>query len=272
MRAVSQERLAVESQDQPLASATPVARLTGGDLWGVVARSFLLQALWNRERMQGQGFAFALRPVARRLAGREGEAAWLARHLGYFNTHPVMASYALGAVARLEEDRAAGLGPDEPTLDRVKASLGPALAAVGDPLFWSTLRPFAAATGVWAVLSGSAWGPMWFLLLYNLLHLPLRVRGVFRARRLGLEGLGERMRRRLGRVSSGLHVAGVVAAAALFEIVASRAAGTGRGWALICAVLGLLVGWAWGEGRRVSSATLGLGLFVGALAWATWAP
>jgi len=83
-------------------------RVRASDLARVVARSFLLQALWNPERQQGEGFAFSLRPILTRLFGKDGEAKALARHTGYFNTHPAFASYALGAVGRLESDRAQG--------------------------------------------------------------------------------------------------------------------------------------------------------------------
>src|SRR5262249_32197906 len=96
----------------PLAGqlVTPSAaeRVRGADLARVVARSFLLQALWNPERQQGAGFAFALKPFLTRVPPPQGEPAALARHVGYFNTNPAFASYALGAIGRLEVERALG--------------------------------------------------------------------------------------------------------------------------------------------------------------------
>jgi PTS system mannose-specific IID component len=245
--------------------------VTRGDLARVAGRSFLLQALWNRERMQGQGFAFALRPVARRLAGRKGEARWLLRHLGYFNTHPILASFALGAVARLEDDRARGQGPPEEAIQRAKGALGPALAAVGDSFFWSTLRPLTATLGIIWVLRGSPFGPLLFLGFYNAFHLLVRVRGVFSGWSSGLSILGEGIRRRLARARLLLSAAGFLLAFGLVDVIAGRLVQSGPRFAPIWLVAGLAVGLAWGEGRRISSAALGVGLFSLALAWASLA-
>ncbi|MGH7738547.1 MAG: PTS system mannose/fructose/sorbose family transporter subunit IID, partial [bacterium] len=70
-------------------------------------RSFFLQTLWNFERYLNYGFAFALLPVFRKLYPAEARGAALVRHLEYFNTHPYMASFILGAAARMEAERAA---------------------------------------------------------------------------------------------------------------------------------------------------------------------
>ena len=245
--------------------------VTRADLWRVVARSFLLQALWNRERMQGQGLAYALRPVARRLAGASGEAGWLARHLGFFNTQPAFASYALGVVARLEAERARAEGPPEETIEQAKSTLGPALAAVGDSLIWSSIRPPTAVIGALWALEGSPYGALVFLFLYNSFHLLVRVRGVFAGWRLGLKFWDEEMRARLRHTRLVVCLAGTLAGFALVDVLANRLVG-GHPTSGIWLVVGLAIGLAWGEGRRVSAAALGIGLFAVALAWATWVP
>jgi mannose/fructose/N-acetylgalactosamine-specific phosphotransferase system component IID len=253
----------------PGAGGAP-AGVTAGDLWRVVGRSLLLQALFNRERMQGQGFACALRPVARRLAGPEGEAGWLARHLGCFNTHPVFAAYALGAVARLEAERAAGGDVAEETVAHAKAALGPALAAAGDSLFWSTCRPLAAVIGILWAAQGSPFGPLVFWVLYNVPHAMVRARGVFAGYAMGLAVMGERMRIGLNRLRLVLRVTGICVAAALVDtLVGGQAAGGGRGALWVLA--GLAVGLAWSERRRVPAGALGLAVIGVALAWATLA-
>jgi PTS system mannose-specific IID component len=248
--------------------ATPRA-VRGTDLVRVMVRSFLLQALWNPERQQGAGFAFALRPVLARVFGKEEEARALVRHVGYFNTNPAFASYALGAVGRLEADRARGADIPAEAVDRVKATLGPALAALGDALMWSTLRPVAAALGVTWVLAGSAYGPLLFLLLYNALHLYVRVRGVLVGWRLGLGFWEEGMRRRLKRLSIGLRVCAVIGAVALADAMVRHVAAAPSASAPGALVVGAGLGLAWGEGRRLSASLVGLGLFTLALAWAT---
>ena len=241
----------------------------GFDLARVVTRSFLLQALWNPERQQGAGFAFALRPLLRAAFGREGEAAALARHQGYFNTNPAFASYALGALGRLEVERGLGLDVPEEAVERAKASLGPALAAIGDSLMWSTLRPVAAALGVTWVLGGSVYGAILFLVLYNGLHLLVRVRGVLLGWSKGLGFWEEGMRRRLRWLSYGLRACAVIAAVALADALARRIAGVPGAGAPFALILGTAIGLAWGENRRLSASIAGLALFSLALAWAT---
>src|SRR5256885_920106 len=73
----------------------------------IFARSLLLQACWSFERMQGLGLAYSLEPWLSRCYGRSGRGQALARHHGYFNTHPFMAPLAMGMICALEEEAAA---------------------------------------------------------------------------------------------------------------------------------------------------------------------
>ena len=172
--------------------------LSKRDLWRVAWRSTLLQATWNYERQQGIGWAYAFQPVLERLYPDPSlRRERLAEHTAYFNTQPTLASLALGAVAGLEEQRAAGVGPDADGIARVKGVLGSALAAIGDRLFWFTLRPFAAALGVWFAAAGSPYGALALWLCYNTVHLTLRLGGVGRGYREGPAVLGGTLRARL---------------------------------------------------------------------------
>jgi PTS system mannose-specific IID component len=168
------------------------ARVRRSDLARVSSRAFHLQALLSPERMQGLGFGFAILPVLRRLyptAAACGEA--LKRHIRYFATHPVLSGYALGAAARLEERRANGEGVSEESIDGLKRALASPLAALGDPLFWVTLRPLAGVLGVIAVAAFPRppagepdlrvlLCPLVTLLTYNAVALPYRFAGVAR--------------------------------------------------------------------------------------------
>ena len=177
-----------------------MARVTGRDLARVAVRTPLLQATWNYERQQGLGWAWCLAPVLERLyPDASTRRMRLAEHTGYFNTQPTLASLALGAVANLEEQRALGVGPDDDGVGRVKALLGSALAALGDRLFWFTLRPFVACLGVLLALGGSWAGALALVVCYNAVHLTLRLRGVSWGYRLGTEVLSQGLRGRLER-------------------------------------------------------------------------
>jgi len=167
-------------------------RVRGSDLARATRRSLQIQALLTPERMQGPGFAFALVPALRRLyPAREDFASALRRHLAYFATHPVLSGYVLGAAARLEERRAQGEPISDETIDGMKRALASPLAAMGDPMFWSTLRPVAGLLGVLAVAllpSPGATGPdlrvllcpLFTLLTYNAVALPFRIAGASR--------------------------------------------------------------------------------------------
>lgn len=253
------------SAPAPEKPAAPL--LAGADLARIAARSFLLQALWNPERMQGQGFAMSLRPVARRVAPPGGEAAWLARHMGYFNTNPPLAGCALGVVARFEAE---GAGGPPPHLESVKAALGAGLAAVGDSLFWTTLRPLAAVLAIVWYLEGSPAGPLLFLLAYNAFHVYARIRGVFLGARMGLAVVQAWLQHRLTRLRAVLQILGVFGAASLCHtcLVFLTPAYGRPGWVALAA--GFLAGVLWTERRRVSPSALGLAIFTAALAWATW--
>lgn len=149
------------------------------DLLGVFWRSFFIQASWSYDRLQSLGFAFAMIPVLRRLYPDRSEfAARLAAHMEYFNTQPYLASFVLGAAARAEEARAAGRGAAQDLVELKKTLMAP-LGALGDSFFWGSLKPFASAAAVAVLLTGSAWAPLLFLLLYNVIHVGLRFSLIF---------------------------------------------------------------------------------------------
>ena len=149
------------------------------DLLGVFWRSFFIQASWSYDRMQSLGFAFALIPVLRRLyPDRDVFAGRLAAHMEYFNTQPYLASFVLGAAARAEEDRASGRNAGADIVELKKTLMAP-LGALGDSFFWGSLKPFAASAAVAVLLAGAWWAPFLFLILYNVVHVGLRLSLVF---------------------------------------------------------------------------------------------
>jgi len=157
-------------------AATSGGRLSAGEKLGLIGRSLFLQSVWNRRTMQSVGFCFAMLPVLTRLrADVDGRRAFLARHLAFFNTNPVLASYALGAAAAAERSGRADAGA---RASEIKRALAGPLGMAGDSLFWATLRPLAGLLGVVAALAGKPWAALVFLVVYNVPHLALRARGV----------------------------------------------------------------------------------------------
>lgn len=221
-------------------------RTSRATLLAVGLRANLLQAAWNFERQQGLGWAFALVPALRRLyPDRAQRLERLIEHTAYFNTQPTLASIALGATIRVEEDRATGAGGDAASMARLKSVLGSTLAAAGDRLFWFSLRPFAAAVGVLLAIAypQHAWGAAALWLIYALPHLGLRFAGVLWGYDAGPAVLSGVFRERLEHAVRWLAVLG-------------------------CVVLGVCVAWALapgGEPRPIAvqcalAGGLGLGL------------
>jgi PTS system mannose-specific IID component len=257
--------------DSRVAGPAPAApKLTGDDLARAASRSLQIQALLAPERMQGPGFAFALLPVLRRLyPEREERGRALARHCGYFATHPVLAGYVLGVAASHEERRAREETADDGALDALKRALGSALAGLGDPFFWVTLRPLAGLVGVLAVallpppIAGAPdvrvlLCPLATLLTYNAFALPYRFGGVARGY-VRADQPGALVRSlRLGEGQAALSAAGSLLYGALIALAAvSLDLGSQR--------------WGGDERARLSGVTpLLLGALVGFLGLKRW--
>ncbi len=142
-------------------------------------RSFFLQAAWNLERMQNLGFVFSILPALKRVYGKHPDKLRDAcgRHMEAFNSQPYMAALIIGTVARLEEDRERKNIPVS-LIDDFRTGAMTAFAAMGDALFWNTLRPLCAASALFFVFRESLWAPLIFLFFYNTVHLFIRAYGL----------------------------------------------------------------------------------------------
>lgn len=143
----------------------------------MLLRSFAVQGSWNYETLIGTGFAFAVLPALKRIFGDDEEAlrSAIARHTSLFNSHPYLATVAIGAVARLEADRV-----DPKTIERFKSAMRGSLGSIGDQLVWCAWRPASALVGLVLLLAGATWwvSAVGFLAIYNALHVPLRAWGL----------------------------------------------------------------------------------------------
>jgi len=169
--------------------------LSKGDLRKVILRSFLLQGSWNFKKMQNLGFAFALLPALNRIyPDQKDREMAVKRHLEFYNSHPYMASFVLGAVARMEEKHSQG--EDVQVEDIVvlkKAMMGP-MGALGDSFFWAAFRPVLAIFTATLALIGWTPAPVMFLLFYNIPHLYIKIFGFYQGYLLD-KGVLERIRR-----------------------------------------------------------------------------
>lgn len=248
-------------------------RLPARAIQASFGRLFLLQALWNYERMQGIGFCHALAPGVRALSPDDATAArTLVPQAGFFNTHPVMASVAVGVMLDQYERRARGeKALDDAGLVRVKQALGSSLAAMGDPLFWNAVRPVVAVAAVYVWRDDrAAVGVLVFLLGYNLVAVGYRIRGLLEGYKRGLAYVAQ-LGARLGRLTDSVRLLGVVLTALLTSTVLVPPGATSPRQVLAGAV-GLVLGALAFGTFRLGPAEWGVALLLGVLAWVTIGP
>ncbi len=157
-----------------------------------VFRSFFIQGSWHYKGMLNLGFLFALVPFLRVTRSTPLPQEIINRHSGYFNTHPYMSSFIIGAIARMEEDMIFRHKGAEASILQLKNILSRALGAVGDRLFWKFLRPFSASIGLIIILLFKNFQPynviagiILFFLIFNVPHLWYRVTGMFQGYKYG---------------------------------------------------------------------------------------
>lgn len=131
-------------------------------------RAMFLLTLWNDRTLQGPGFAWTIDAGA-------GKGSRVARDAAGFNTTPAMAPCVIGAVARMEADGESALD-----ISRVKESGAASLAAIGDQLFWGSIRPSAALAGLVAWQLGPLVSAVTLLIVQGLPQLAFRFLGLAR--------------------------------------------------------------------------------------------
>ncbi|MFH1239425.1 MAG: PTS system mannose/fructose/sorbose family transporter subunit IID [bacterium] len=164
-------------------------KISRWDLIRTMYRSLYLHAVWNFERMQNVGFLYAMIPAIQKLyPEKEKRVQALKRHLEFFNTHPYMASPLIGVVTSMEERMANGENVKPEDIVAVKSTMAGPLAALGDSLFWASIRPFAGLLGVSIIIWGEGTmkllGPIFFLLFYNGFHFHMRLVGLIQGYRM----------------------------------------------------------------------------------------
>jgi PTS system mannose-specific IID component len=243
--------------------------LTSRDRRSMALRASLLQATWNYERQQGLGWAWSLSPALERIVPDPKERLpRIAQHTGYFNTQPTLASVALGAVALLEEQRAKG-EVDDDTVMRVKTVLGSALAALGDRLFWFTLRPVAACLGLLFAVRESWHGAVVMWVCYNAFHISMRFWGVGWGYQGGPGVLGEGLRSAIERLIARMGVIGCVLVGVLTAILLVPG-GSPRGLTFqVLLIAGMILGLLAAQRARPTTSqwALGLGALTVASSW-----
>lgn len=135
----------------------------------ILLSSLFIQTSWSFFSMQGMGFLFNL------ITGtsKEKKNEIMRTHKGFFNTHPYMASYIIGATIRAYDEQTP---PEE--IKKFVAVAQTSFASAGDLLFWQTIRPALLLISVVLGIHYGIIGPLVFLVIYNIFHLYHRAQGI----------------------------------------------------------------------------------------------
>lgn len=128
-------------------------------------RLLAVQGSWSYERMTGTGVGYAALPLIEEAVATgkvTDERSAVARASDYFNSHPYLASVAVGATMKAELDGVPAEG-----IRRLRAALSGPLGAIGDQLFWAGLVPIVAAAGLLLVPWLGWWPPIILVAGYN---------------------------------------------------------------------------------------------------------
>ena len=189
-------------------------------LVNVFSRSLLIHSSLNFWRMQNLGFAYSLIPLVRKLGqNRHQVTNMLIRHLQFFNTHPYMSGPLIGSVLRLEEDLYED--GDCADADKLKKILMGPYAAMGDSFFWGSLKPFSAIVGVALAIKGFLVAPLILLLIYNPIHIWVRLKGFIDGYSQGKDGVNSIRMMNLPRMSRRIRWVSVILLGVLAYIISA---------------------------------------------------
>lgn len=149
--------------------------ITKKDLMKVFWRTQIFQLSWNYERLQNLCYCYCIMPILKKLYKTKEELqASVKNHLEYYNSHQFFSSAILGVNIAMEEAKANGENISETDITQIKIALMGPLAGIGDPIFWGTIRPMAAAVGAGIASTGNVVGPIFFFLVINAVRLFMR--------------------------------------------------------------------------------------------------
>lgn len=192
-------------------------QLTRRDLLKVFWRSLRLLGSFSFERMQGLGFTFAMIPVIKKLyKTKEERASALKRHLEFFNTATQPATFVMGVTAAMEEENARNKNFDTSSITSLKVGLMGPLAAMGDSLFWGTIRLIAVGIGTSLTLQGNLLGLLFYILINNIPHYLMRYYGLFYGYKIGTSFLSKAMESGImKKITFGTSIVGLMAVGAM---------------------------------------------------------
>lgn len=129
---------------------------------------FFGQAGWNYEKMQGQGYYYAMYPQLKKLYGDSDEGVAAAMNeLQFFNTNNTMAPIILGVDSAIQENQ--GVAANDAIAGLKTGMMGP-LAGIGDTLFAVIPNTIIGSIASYMALKGNPMGLILWI-LFGILRL-----------------------------------------------------------------------------------------------------
>lgn len=154
-----------------------IRQITNKEITQMFFRTMSYNASFNYERQLCLGWVYGIAPVLKKLYGDDKEemAKALQRHMVFNNITPYISPLLFGITAALEEENCNNKDFDVDLINQTKVSLMGPLSAVGDSIFFSTIRVIASSVGAtMAATSGSPIGAIIFFLIFNIPNLLCR--------------------------------------------------------------------------------------------------
>ncbi|MEJ8735636.1 PTS system mannose/fructose/sorbose family transporter subunit IID [Mediterraneibacter sp. ICN-202921] len=128
--------------------------------------------LWSYSRWCGNATTWILYPFINWLypdsEDKERKIAALKREQGLMNINPQMAPIIYSLFMNMEKEAAKNPGFDVSSIAAIRAALQGPLSGIGDSIFWVTWRLVSAGVALPLCMSGNAFGPLLFFLLFNI--------------------------------------------------------------------------------------------------------
>lgn len=142
-----------------------------------VRKSYIRWMMYNLaatsyEFLEAFGFAYSMEPVLKKLYGKNKDEyfAALKRNSVFYNTEPQIGSLVNGITVGLEEQRALGnKDVNDDFIESLRIGLMGPLAGIGDSMIQGMLIPILLSIGMGLAAGGSALGPIFYIIAYNLI-------------------------------------------------------------------------------------------------------
>ena len=131
--------------------------------------SFLLQANFTYQKMQGVGFCIAIQHVLRKIWPDDADyQKSLQRHLAPFNMTVAPAPLIMGISIAMEEKAKEEENYDFEAINAVKVALMGPLSGVGDAFFWGIFKLLASGLALGFAQQGNPIAPFVLLAVFNI--------------------------------------------------------------------------------------------------------